>query len=56
MSCNCSHGKMTALRCDPIAHAEGSLAETGTKTLIWRKRWRDETAASPRTCVGDPHE
>jgi len=33
MSCNCSHGDMKVLRCDPSAHVQGSLPETRSGIL-----------------------
>ncbi len=42
MSCNCSHGDMAVLRCDPSARAQGSLPETRSGILTGRRHPRYE--------------
>jgi hypothetical protein len=42
MSCNCSHGDMTVLRCNPSAHVQGSLPKTRSGILTGRRHPRYE--------------
>ena len=42
MSCNCSHGDMTVLRCEPSAHVLGSLPEMRSGILTGRRHLQYE--------------